>query len=168
MKRRVVLTMLKMKCIKLADVNKDLIIVLLCLIVLCFYNCSGNKNKAYLVEETNYIHCSKDVGTCKYIDQAKENGYNLKTVDFSSAPYYEYKICRFCFSPKVVQEYDNKIKEILESKYRRQREIDRKDSLINSVSDEVREAIIEDYLESHESEENGYYPDDDRPHGRYQ
>ena len=138
------------------------------LFLLGLFNCSNNKEKAYLVENTNYIHCSKDDGACKFIDQAKEKGYKIKTVDLSSAPYSEYKICRLCFSPQKVQEYDRKLKGIKESKLRIEKEIERKDSLINSVSDEVREAIIEDYLENQAIEDDDYYPDDDRPHGRYQ
>lgn len=147
---------------------KKYIVIAVCLIVLGFNNCSENKGKAYLVEDTNYIHCSKEDGSCKFIDQAKEKGYIIKTVDLSSAPYSEYKICRLCFSPQKVQDYDRKLKDIKEIKLRIIRESDRKDSLINSVSDEVREAIIEDYLESLENDDDGYYPDDDVPHGRFQ
>ena len=138
------------------------------ILLLGLFNCSDNKEKAYLVENTNYIHFSKDDGSCKFIDQAKEKGYKIKAVDLSSSPYSEYKICRLCFSPKMVHEYERKLKEIKESKLRIEREIERKDSLINSVSDEVREAIIEDYFESLENDDEGYYPDDDIPHGRYQ
>ena len=143
-------------------------IIALTIYVVVFRSCRNNEDKVYLVENTNYIHCSKEDGSCKFIDQAKEKGYKIKTVDLSSAPYSEYKICRLCFSPQKVQDYDRKLKDIKEIKLRIIRESDRKDSLINSVSDEVREAIIEDYLESLENDDDGYYPDDDVPHGRFQ
>lgn len=143
-------------------------IIALTIYVVAFRSCHNNEDKVYLVEDTNYIHCSKEDGSCKFIDQAKEKGYKIKMVDLSSAPYSEYKICRLCFSPQKVQEYNRKLKEIKELKLRVLRDSDRKDSLINSVSDEVRETNIEDYLENQAIEDDDYYPDDDRPHGRYQ
>ncbi len=133
-----------------------------------FVSCANNdKDICYYVEETNYIHSSQESGSCKFIDQAKEKGYGIKQVKISSAPYYKYKMCRLCFSPQMVQKHDEKLNEIIESELRKKRDSERKDSLINSVSDEVREAIIEDYLENQSIEDDDYYPDDDRPHGRY-
>ena len=104
------------------NMKQGILFVFYILLSWTVYSCSDDKEKVYLVEETNYIHSSKEGGTCKFMDQAREKGYSVKKVKISSAPYYKYKMCRLCFSPQMVQEYDKKLKARIESESRLIRE----------------------------------------------
>lgn len=110
-------------------------------------------NDVFLVEETKYFHSSKKKGTCKFINQAFERGYKINRISYNEAFRKKDKICRLCFTPQQVQDYTKRLKEIINIERKLTKEQERRDSLVNSVSDEVREAIIEEYIEEEGIEE---------------
>lgn len=124
------------------------------LAVVVLTGCNNGKVRAYLVKETSYIHSTEDVEKCKFISKAKQEGLCIEEVDFQHAPYYEYKICRYCYSPSVVENYNRLMFEIHKSKTKQRKNEEWKDSVLENTSDEVKEAIIEEYLNNQENNED--------------
>ena len=118
--------------------------------LMCLCGCTGNEQnqKVYLIKETNYIHSSKNKADCKFIGQAEEEGYHIEKLDFKLAPYSKCEICKSCFSPTQVDQFNEKRNKWIERKMKAQYERERRDSLVNSVDEETRQAIIDDYLEN--------------------
>ena len=149
---------------------KKFAFVLSTILIFCIYGCNKSKKDiVFLVEETNYFHKTDGDLGCKYLRQAKMKAYRTKEIHLSVAYFSGYKMCTYCFSPSEVDEYSKKAREYEERRKMDEYEEKRKEEILNSIDDETKQLIIDEWIEEQQAEEETFhdsYPDD-VPHGRY-
>ena len=102
-----------------------------------------------MVRETKCIHSTDRPEECAGIKEAETKGYHISKCDYDDVSFhYDIDICRNCYSAEKVASFEEDKAKHTEIMNKIEARIRHRDSLVNSVSPEVREAIIEDYLEN--------------------
>lgn len=88
-------------------------ILYICLFCALPHYCE-NKDKEYLVEETNYIHSTGNKDKCRFIASAKDRKYKISRISREDALKRKKLICKECYPADVQEKYNNALQNILQ------------------------------------------------------